>query len=39
MTLKELERQGAICQKRGAIDIADRDTLIEIAKSNYAKIA
>lgn len=36
VTLKELERQGAICQKRGAIDILDRATLVEIAKPNYA---
>lgn len=35
VTLKELERQGAISQKRGAIEILDRDTLIEIAKPNY----
>lgn len=37
VTLKELERQGAICQKRGAIDIVDRATLLEIAKPNYAR--
>lgn len=38
VTLKELERQGAISQKRAAIDIVDRDTLVEIAKPNYTKI-
>lgn len=38
VTLKELERQGAICQKRGAIDILDRRTLMRIAKPNYAKL-
>jgi CRP-like cAMP-binding protein len=38
VTLREIERQGAISQKRGAIDIIDRGTLEDIAKANYVRL-
>ena len=38
VTLREIERQGAISQKRGAIDIIDRATLEDIAKANYVRL-